>query len=123
MGAAKKAIVTGQVEFYDINNVRVGLDGDTAIQVTIKEKNSDIYQVVPETVDKVIPIVNTNCELLMITTDNPITIKLNSGSQELTVTNKFMMIGDIDALSVSNPSTVDGDNLTCNVEVTVGNNI
>lgn len=119
MGRATKAIVKGIVEFYDSNNVRIGMDGDEDILVVIKEKNSDSYVIDPETADKTIPIVNTNGELLMITTDNPIVIKLNGGTDELTVSKKFMMVGDIDSLIISNTS----ETLTCNVEVSVGNDI
>lgn len=117
-----KIVSTINVEIFDSANVRIDYPSTDTSPVTVTlyvdEKNNDIYKILPETVDRSISIVNSDCEYLVIFTDNPISIKLNGSGDAITVTKQFVLMGTgINSLSVSNDSTT----LSATITVVVGN--
>lgn len=122
-----KLISTPTVEIYDSNSVRTDFPVETR-QITITENNNDVYRIAVAAdestpTEKVISIVNTDCEFLSIYTSAPILVYLNGSATAINVGiestggHLILMGTDINSLTIANESTED----IVTVRVIVGN--
>jgi hypothetical protein len=112
-----KMVSETKMQIYDDDSVLIGYPPHEKI-TTITESNFDIYKIAPSTTDKNIPLVNATCEILIVYTDNAISIKVNGSVTAFTITDEFKIIGSgITSLSITNASTED----TATIQVLAGN--
>lgn len=99
---ANELYTTLESETFDENNVRVGyLTKEESI--TYKNVVQSSQYIEGETVDQIIPLIETTIECLQIYSYGEVSIKLNGSTDAITVDGLFVLTGtEITSLKISN---------------------